>query len=109
MAPLISLLCEEGIVEATAAHQTAIFEAATQFARTEGIISAPEPAHAIHVAIKEALKCKETGEAKNILFLLCGHGYFDMSAYDAYFAGTLEDFAYPEDEIRKTLAAIPQI
>ena len=79
------------------------------FARTEGIIPAPEPSHAIHVAIEEALKCKETGEAKNILFLLCGHGYFDMSAYDNYLAGQLEDFAYPEEEIKRTLAAIPQL
>ena len=109
MAPLISLLCDEGIIEARSAHQNDIFRAAVQFAQTEGIIPAPEPAHAIHVAIEEALKCKETGEAKNILFLLCGHGYFDMSAYDAYLAGQLEDFAYPEEEIKKTLAAIPQI
>ena len=80
-----------------------------QLARTEGIISAPEPAHAVHTAIEEALKCKETGEAKNILFLLCGHGYFDMSAYDAYLAGRLEDFAYPREEIERTLASVPQL
>ena len=109
MAPLISLLCQEGIIEARAAHQNAIFESAMQLARTEGIISAPEPAHAVHTAIEEALKCKETGEAKNILFLLCGHGYFDMSAYDAYLAGRLEDFAYPREEIERTLASVPQL
>jgi tryptophan synthase beta chain len=109
MAPLISALCDQGLVEARSVHQNAIFGAAVQFAQTEGIISAPEPAHAIHVAIQEALKCKETGEAKNILFLLCGHGYFDMSAYDAYFSGKLEDFAFPEAEISKTLATIPQL
>ena len=109
MAPLISLLSKEGVIEARAYHQNAIFEAAVRFARTEGIISAPEPAHAIHAAIEEALKCKETGEAKNILFLLCGHGYFDMGAYDEYLAGRLEDFAYPEEEIKRTLAAVPQL
>jgi len=89
MAPLISLLCDEGIIEARAVHQTAIFEAAVLFARTEGIVSAPEPAHAIKVAIDEALKCKETGEKKTILFNLCGHGHFDMSAYDDGQAGGL--------------------
>ena len=109
MAPLISLLSKEGVIEARAYHQNAIFEAAVRFARPEGIISAPEPAHAIHAAIEEALKCKETGEAKNILFLLCGHGYFDMGAYDEYLAGRLEDFAYPEEEIKRTLAAVPQL
>ena len=109
MAPLISLLCEEGIVEARAVHQSDVFKAALKFAHTEGIISAPEPAHAIHVAIEEALKCKESGEAKDILFLLCGHGYFDMSAYDSYLSGRLENFALPEEEIKKTLASIPQL
>ncbi|MFQ5872295.1 MAG: TrpB-like pyridoxal phosphate-dependent enzyme, partial [Dehalococcoidia bacterium] len=109
MAPLISVLCNEGVIEPRAVHQNEVFDAALQFARTEGIISAPEPAHAINVAIQEALKCKETGEAKDILFLLCGHGYFDMSAYDAYLAGQLENFAFPEEEINKTLASIPRI
>ena len=109
MAPLISALCSQGIVEARAIHQTSVFEAAVKFARTEGIISAPEPAHAIQVAIGEALKCKETGEAKDILFLLCGHGYFDMSSYDAYLSGNLEDFALPGKDIERTLASIPQL
>lgn len=109
MAPLISALCKEGIVEARAVHQNSVLSAATLFAQTEGIISAPEPAHAIQIAIEEALKCKETGEAKNILFLVCGHGYFDMSAYDAYQAGSLTDFAYPKEEIERTLASVPQV
>ena len=77
--------------------------------RTQGIVSAPEPSHAIHVAIEEALKCKETGEAKNILFLLCGHGYFDMSSYDAFLAGNLEDFSYPKEAIEKAMESVPQV
>jgi len=109
MAPLISALGKEGLIETRAVHQTAIFDAALQFARTEGIIPAPEPAHAIQVAIVEALKCKESGEAKDILFLLCGHGHFDMSAYDAYLAGRLEDLTFSEDEIQRTLASVPQL
>ncbi len=109
MAPLISLLADEGIIEARAVPQTAVFDSATQFARSEGIISAPEPAHAIHVAMQEALKCKETGEAKDILFLLCGHGYFDMSAYDDYLSGNLKDLVLPEEQLQKDLAAIPQV
>lgn len=109
MAPLISLLAKEGIIEARAVHQNAVFKAAVQFARTQSIVPAPEPSHAIHVAIEEALKCKETGEKKNILFLLCGHGYFDMSAYDAYLAGKLEDFAYPKEAIEKAMQSVPAI
>ncbi len=109
MAPLVSLLCKEGIVEARAVHQNAVFDSALRFANTEGIISAPEPAHALHVAIEEALKCKETGEAKNILFLLCGHGHFDMSAYDSYLAGRLEDFTYPREAVERAMASVPQV
>ena len=109
MAPLISALCHEGIVEARAVHQNSAFAAAITFARTEGIISAPEPSHAIQVAIEEALKCKETGESKDILFLLCGHGYFDMASYDAYLSGKLTDYSFPDEEIQKTLASIPQM
>ena len=109
MAPLISQLCNEGIIEARAEHQTGVFAAAVQFAKAEGIIPAPEPAHAIKVAIDEALKCRETGEAKNILFNLCGHGYFDMSAYDAYLAGELEDYSYPREEVEAALAGLPEM
>ena len=109
MAPLISQLCNEGIIEARAEHQTSVFAAAVQFAKAEGIIPAPEPSHAIKVAIDEALKCKETGEAKNILFNLCGHGYFDMSAYDAYLAGRLEDYSYPRQEVEAALAGLPEM
>ena len=109
MAPLISLLAEQGIIEARAVHQRPVFEAAVLFARTEGIIPAPEPAHAVRVAIYEALKCKESGETKNILFLLCGHGHFDMAAYDSYLTGKLEDYAYPAEAVKSALAGVPQI
>ncbi|MDO8750804.1 MAG: TrpB-like pyridoxal phosphate-dependent enzyme [Dehalococcoidia bacterium] len=109
MSPLISLLCNEGIMEARAVHQNPVFEAAVLFARTEGIVPAPEPAHAIRVTIDEALKCRETGEAKTILFNLCGHGYFDMAAYDAYFAGKLEDYAYPQREVEAALKGLPKM
>ena len=109
MAPLISLLCDQGIIEARAEYQSTVFAAAVQFARTEGILPAPEPAHAIKAVIDEALKCKEAGESKVILFNLSGHGHFDMGAYDSYFAGTLEDYAYPQAEVLKALAGLPQL
>ncbi|MBI2171952.1 MAG: TrpB-like pyridoxal phosphate-dependent enzyme [Chloroflexi bacterium] len=109
MSPLISLLCDEGIIEARAVHQNPVFEAAVLFARTEGIVPAPEPAHAIKVAIDEALKCKESGQAKTILFNLCGHGYFDMAAYDAYLSGRLEDYAYPRAEVEAALRGVPRL
>jgi len=92
--PIISLLYNEGLIEAVAYHQNSVFAAAIQFARSEGIIPAPESSHAIRAAIDEALKCKETGEAKTILFNLSGHGHFDMSAYDQYLAGNLQDYDY---------------
>ncbi|MCH7705632.1 MAG: TrpB-like pyridoxal phosphate-dependent enzyme [Chloroflexi bacterium] len=109
MAPLISLLCDQGIIEARAVHQNPTFEAAVLFAKTEGIIPAPEPSHAIRVAIDEALKCKESGESKAILFNLCGHGYFDMAAYDSYLAGSLEDYSYPREQVEAALADLPQL
>ncbi|MDP3063888.1 MAG: TrpB-like pyridoxal phosphate-dependent enzyme [Chloroflexota bacterium] len=109
MAPLISALCNEKTIEARAVHQLATFEAAITFARTEGIISAPETAHAIRVAIDEALKCKQSGEKKTILFNHSGHGHFDMSAYDAYLSGKLQDYAYPREEIAKAIAGLPKL
>ena len=109
MSPLISLLCNEGIMEARAVHQNPVFEAAVLFAQTEGIVPAPEPAHAIRVTIDEALKCRETGEAKTILFNLCGHGYFDMAAYDAYLSGRLEDYAYPREEVEAAMKSVPRL
>jgi tryptophan synthase beta chain len=109
MSPLISHLCDAGIVEARAVYQQAIFEAAMLFARTEGILPAPEPTHAIKVTIDEALKCKESGESKVILFNLCGHGHFDLFAYEAHLSGRLEDYAYPQADIEKAIAGLPQL
>jgi len=109
MSPLISLLCDEGIIEARAVHQNPVFEAALLFARTEGIVPAPEPSHAIRVAIDEAIKCRESGQRKTILFNLCGHGYFDMAAYDAYLSGKLEDYAYPREEVEAALKSVPRL
>jgi tryptophan synthase beta chain len=109
MAPIVSLLCRLGVIEAVAVHQVPVFEAAVAFARTEGILPAPESAHAVRVAIDEALKCKERGEAKTILFNLSGHGYFDLSAYDQYLTGQLEDFAYPRAKVAEALRLLPKV
>jgi tryptophan synthase beta chain len=108
-APLLCQLVHDGIVEAEAHPQTRVFEAAVQFARTEGIIPAPESSHAIRSAIDEALRAREAGESRTILFNLSGHGHFDMAAYDAYFAGQLEDYAYPESAIEAALEHLPQV
>ena len=78
-----------------------------EFARTEGIIPAPEPTHAIASAIREANRCKETGEEKTILTALCGHGHFDMAAYEYFLDGTMEDLDFPEDELREAMAGVP--
>jgi len=109
MAPLVSALYEQGIIEARAVHQTTSFEAALLFAKTEGIIPAPEPSHAIRVVIDEALACKESGEAKTILFNLSGHGHFDLGAYDSYLSGKLEDYAYPREKVEEALTHLPKI
>ena len=109
MAPIISKLYDLGLIEAVAVHQTAVFEAGVKFARTEGIITGPEPCHALKVAIDEALKCKESGQAKTILIAHSGHGHFDLSAYDAYLSGKLQDFALPDKDIKKALAELPEI
>jgi tryptophan synthase beta chain len=109
MAPLVSALFEAGIYEAKAYHQNACFEAAVLFASTEGIIPAPEPTHAIKAAIDEALAAKESGEEKNILFHLCGHGHLDLSAYDSYFSGTMVDYALPSEAIAEAMKSVPQL
>ncbi len=109
MAPLICQLHESGLIEARAYHQSAVFDAAVQFARAEGIIPAPESAHAIRCAIDEARTAKEAGEAKVILFNLSGHGHFDLGAYDQYFAGKLEDYSYPEAAVREAMKAVPVV
>jgi tryptophan synthase beta chain len=109
MAPLVSHLKQLGEIEATSVHQLACFEAGVQFARAEGILPAPEPTHALKVAIDEALEAKATGESKVILFNLCGHGHFDLSAYESYLAGTLEDYEYPDAAVDKALASLPVV
>ncbi|TAK30058.1 MAG: TrpB-like pyridoxal phosphate-dependent enzyme [Chloroflexota bacterium] len=109
MAPLVSHLYNLGLIEATAVHQTKVFESALTFARSEGIVPAPESAHAIAAAIDEANKAKESGEARTILFNLSGHGHFDLGAYDAYLRGQLEDYAYPEDKVKEALTHLPKV
>jgi len=109
MAPLISALAHAGYIKPLAFMQNTVFEAAVQFARSEGIVPAPETAHAVRAAIDEALKCKESGEQKVILFNFSGHGHFDLAAYDAYLSGQLEDFVYPVEEVAKSLAELPNI
>ncbi len=107
--PLISQLYHEGLIEAIAVPQLATFEAGVMFAKAEGIIPAPEACHPIRAAIDEALRCKETGETKTILFNLTGHGHFDMSSYDRYFSGGLENFEYPGEAIAASLKHLPQL
>ena len=109
MSPLVSHLYHEGAVEAEAIGQLECFTAAVTFARTEGIIPAPEPTHALASAIREAQRCRESGEAKVILTALCGHGHFDMAAYEAFLAGRLEDYDYPAEKVREALARIPAV
>jgi tryptophan synthase beta chain len=109
MAPSVSALVEHGDIEARSVQQLATFEAAIQFARAEGIIPAPESAHAIRVAIDEALKCKESGEKKVIAFNLSGHGHFDMGAYEAYLQGKLVDYEYPEGAIEEAMGHLPEV
>ncbi len=108
-APIVCYLVYKKIVDAVAYPQKAVFDAAVIFAKTEGILPAPETAHAVKAAIDEAIKCRETGEEKCIVFNFSGHGFFDMSAYDLYFEGKLEDFEYPEEEIKKTLDEIKKL
>ena len=109
MAPLMSQLHQEGHIEAVAHPQLAVFDAAVQFARAEGIIPAPESAHAIRSAIDEAQAATEAGEERVILFNLSGHGFLDLAAYEQYFAGELEDYAYPKEQIEEALRAVPQL
>ncbi len=109
MAPIVSHLHHLGLIESMSIHQTPAYEGALKFARTEGIIPAPEPAHAIKVVIDEALACKESGEAKTILLALSGHGHFDLSAYNEFLSGNLQDYEYPQEKILKSLAALPKV
>ncbi len=109
MAPIICHLYNLGLVEARAEHQLDTFKAGITFARTEGIISAPEPTHAIKVVIDEALKCKESGESKTILLAHSGHGHVDMAAYDDYLSGKLSNYEYPDEQIDSILSKLPKI
>jgi tryptophan synthase beta chain len=106
MSPQVSLLKHEGFIEARSVHQRPCFEAGIQFARTEGLIPAPESTHAIRAAIDEALVAKETGEKKVILFNLSGHGYFDMTSYQRYLSGLLEDYEYPAEAVKLALEGV---
>jgi tryptophan synthase beta chain len=109
VSPIISQLYDDGLIEAEAFGQKAVFEAAVMFAKNEGIIPAPESSHAIRAAVDEALRCKESGESKVILFNLSGHGYFDMTAYDNYFAGNLSDVDYSENAVKESMKNLPDI
>jgi tryptophan synthase beta chain len=109
MAPLVSHVKELGLIEAKSYHQTACFEAGVQFARSEGIVPAPEANHAVKGAIDEALRCREEGVSRSILFNLCGHGHFDMQAYTDYFAGKLVDQQYDEKELAMALSGLPSV
>jgi len=109
MAPLVSHLKELGCIEASAYTQTQCFEAGVTFARAEGIVPAPEANHAVKGVIEEALRCKREGRAETILFNLCGHGHFDMAAYQRYFAGDLKDESYTEEELAMALAGLPSV
>jgi len=109
MAPMVSHLHELGLIEARAYAQTEVFAAGVEFARAEGILPAPEANHAVKATIDEAVRCREEGEAKTILFNLCGHGHFDMQAYIDYFAGSLTDGLYDESELAMALAGLPSV
>jgi tryptophan synthase beta chain len=109
MAPLVCALYDAGVIEAVAVPQLATFQAALQFARSEGILPAPESAHAVRAAMDEALRCKAEGTARTILFNLSGHGHFDLSAYENYLAGKLQDYEYPVEQVEAALAELPQV
>jgi tryptophan synthase beta chain len=109
MAPLICKLYDEKVIEAVAVPQIATFQAALQFARAEGILPAPEAAHAVRGAIDEALRCKAEGKKKTIVFNLCGHGLLDLSAYEAFLAGKLQDYEYPAAKVAEALKHLPKV
>jgi len=109
MAPSICALYDAGHIEAVAVKQKATFEAAIQFARAEGIVPAPESAHAIRGAIDEALDAKEKGEKRVILFNLSGHGNFDMGAYESYLSGKLDDYEYPAEAVQEAMKHLPDV
>ena len=108
MSPVLSQLYHDGLMEAISVEQTKVFEAAEYFARIEGILPAPESSHAIRAAIDEAMKCKETGEEKTIVFGLTGTGYFDMVAYEKFHDGKMEDYIPTDEELAKYAAKLPK-
>jgi tryptophan synthase beta chain len=109
MSAQVSALMVGGLIEAVSVRQREIFDAALSFTRAEGILPAPEPSHVLAVVRAEALRCKERGESKTIAFNLCGHGHFDLAAYESYLSGKLEDYEYPEEQIAASLAHLPQV
>jgi tryptophan synthase beta chain len=109
MAPLVSLLYDQKVIEAVAYHQIPCFEAAVTFARSEGIIPAPETSHAIKAAIDEAMRCKEAGEEKVIVFNFSGHGHFDLGAFESFFAGQLKNYEYPKEKVEEALTHLPEV
>ena len=109
MSATLSELYHQGLMEARSVSQTEVFAAAQEFARIEGILPAPESSHAIKVAIDEALKCKETGEAKTIVFGLTGTGYFDLMAYQKYNDGEMENYLPTDEEIAQSLSTLPKL
>lgn len=109
MSPVVSKLYHDGYIKAVASEQTKVFEAAAQFAKHETILPAPESAHAIRVAIDKAIECRETGEAKTILFGLSGTGYFDLSAYTSYLNGTMTDYIPTDEDLEKGFASLPKV
>jgi len=109
MAPIISLLYQQGVIEAVAVPQNAVFQAGVEFARAEGIVPAPESAHAVRVAIDQALRCKESGEKRVIAFNLSGHGHFDLGGYETYLQGKLQDYEYPQQAITQAMAQLPRV
>jgi tryptophan synthase beta chain len=109
MSPLISHLYEQGLMEAIAKPQSECFAAGVQFARTEGIVPAPEPTHALAATVDEALRCKQSGEAKVILTALCGHGHLDLAAYDAYLSGQIQDRRLDDAALTAAVAHLPAV
>jgi tryptophan synthase beta chain len=106
--PLVSLLVHEKVIEARAYPQNPVFDAALLFARTEGVIPAPETAHAVKAAVDEAVRCRETGQGEVIVFNFSGHGHFDLAAYDDYLENKLEDYELPEELLKKALEDLPR-
>lgn len=109
MSPILSQLYHDGYMEARSVEQTSVFAAAEEFARVEGILPAPESSHAIKVAMDEAIKCRETGEAKTIVFGLTGTGYFDLTAYQQFNDGTMTDYIPTDAELQKGFDSLPAV